>query len=249
MSNNNTIVKDLVENFSKIKKKGWVKNIRNGSTGVGMTLEHLLNITENNFEIPDYNGIEIKTKRNYSESYTTLFNCTPEGTHYKETERLKNKYGYPDSILKSYKVINNSIFANQLTKIGTKHYFKLNIDRENQKVILYVFNIFGELLENNVYWSFETLKDKLYRKVKMIAFVDALRKFVNYEEYFKYYKMTIYTIKDFDTFLDLIEAGIIRVTFKIGVFRSGERKGQIHDHGTGFDIKECDLLKLYKIHT
>lgn len=57
--------------------------------------------------------------------------------------------------------------------------------------------------------------------------------------------MTIYLLKDFDTFLHLLEQGIIRITFKINVTLSGPRKGKICDHRTGFDIQEKELLKLY----
>ena len=239
---------EIKRKFLDIKNKGWIKSVRNGSTGIGATFEYLLGMEENNLEIPDFNDIEIKTKRNYSKSYTTLFNCTPEGPHYHEIERLKDKFGYPDSVLKYCKVINNSIFCNNKTKIGANYYFNLIVDRESKKIFLNIIDIYGNLIENNVYWAFETLEEKLYRKLKNIAFVDAIRKTVNKEEYFKYYKLTFYKLKNFNTFINLIEEGIIRITFKIGVFRTGNKKGQIHDHGTGFDIKEKDLPKLYTIY-
>ena len=44
---------------------------------------------------PDYNGIEIKTRRAYSKSAITLFNAVPDGKAPFEVERLKNTYGYP----------------------------------------------------------------------------------------------------------------------------------------------------------
>lgn len=241
-------INKLKRKFINIKDKGWIKSIRSGNTGIGMTFEYLLGIEENNLEISDYNGIEIKTKRNYSNSYTTLFNYTPEGKHYHEIERLKNIYGYPDKDNKNYKILNNSIYSNIRTWIGTKYQFKLNVDKVNQKIYLCIFDSEGTLIEKNVYWDFDIIKEKLYRKVKTIAFISALRKFINKEEYFKYYKMTIYSFKDFDTFINLIEKGIIRITFKIGVFKTGKRTGQIHDHGTGFDIKEKDMHLLYDIY-
>ena len=42
-----------------------------------------------------------------------------------------------------------------------------------------------------------------------------------------------------------MEQGIIRITFKIGVYREGEKKGEIHDRGTSFEIQEKDLQKLF----
>lgn len=124
-----TEIKTLQQQFLKIKEHGWIKSVRNGSTGIGMTLEHLLCLEENGLEIPDYGVFEIKTKRNY----TTLFNCTPEGPHYREIERLKDKYVYPDNDMKQYKVLNVSVFAEDKVKVGTNYYFKLNIDREKKK--------------------------------------------------------------------------------------------------------------------
>ena len=91
---------NLKKKFAEIKNMNWVESVRKDSTGSGRTFEKLLGIGENNLEIPDYNGIEIKVKRSYSNSFTTLFNCTPEGPHYCEIERIKEKYGYPDKVLK-----------------------------------------------------------------------------------------------------------------------------------------------------
>jgi len=55
-----------------------------------------------------------------------------------------------------------------------------------------------------------------------------------------------YELKDFDTFILLIEKGIIRVVFKIGTFKKGIRKGNIHDHGTSFEINIENVEELYK---
>lgn len=170
---------EVKQKFLEIKNMGWIKSIRKGSTGIGMTFEAFLGENENNLEIPDYKGIEIKTKRFWSKSYTTLFNCSPEGPGYHETERLKEKYGYPDNILKNCKIINQSILANEKTKIGSNYYFWLKIDRNSKKVYLNVIDIYGHLIENDVYWSFETLEEKLYRKLKNLAFIDATRKIIN----------------------------------------------------------------------
>lgn len=41
------------KSFKKIKKKGWVKSLRRGPTGVGHTLEQLLGLDENNIALPD----------------------------------------------------------------------------------------------------------------------------------------------------------------------------------------------------
>lgn len=241
-------IKDLQHKFEIIKGLEWVKSIKNGDAGIGVTFENLLGIPNNDFEIPDYNGIEIKTKRSTSKSYITLFSATPDGPHFHEVERLKNKYGYPHSKQKEYKVLNNSVFANIKNKIGINYYFQLKVDRNKQKLFLVIFNKDKQVIEENVFWYFETLREKIYRKLKTTAFINADAKKSKGIEYFKYTEMSIYSLKDFDTFISLLEQGVIRLTFKINVFLSGPKKGKIHDHGTSFEIQEHDLLKLYNIY-
>lgn len=78
----------LFKNFSKIREKGWIESKRNGSTGVGYTLENLLNIEENSLPIADYNGIEIKAMRIFSKRTIHLFNAEPDGDYLFPHERI-----------------------------------------------------------------------------------------------------------------------------------------------------------------
>ena len=238
----------LKKEFSKIKNYGWIKSCRSGNDGIGRTFENLLGKEEENFEFPDFCGIEIKTKRAYSNSYTTLFCSTPEGNFFYEIKRLRDTYGYPDKALKNYKVLLNSIYCNEFCKVGLFHYFKLKVDYKNKKVVLCIYDYYKNLLEDAVYWDFDILKEKLERKLSYLAFVNAHRKFIDGKEYFKYYKINFYKLRSFDRFLLLLEKRKIRVTFKISVFKSGKNFGKIHDHGTSFDIKEDDLLLLFKLY-
>ncbi len=240
---------DLKEEFFKIKKMGWVKSVRKGSGGVGRTFEYLLGKEEENFEIPDYNGIEIKTKRLSSLYETSLFNARPDGKYFHEIERLRDEYGYLDSFSKKYKVLNFTVSSNRITYVRSGFAFKLRIDKYKQKIFLCVFDHFGNLIEDFVYWDFDTLEEKLYRKLRLLAFIKASRRFINGVEYFHYTEMKLYSLKSFDMFINLVEQGKIMIKIEIGVFRSGKRKGQIHDHGTTFAIKECDLLYLYNLHS
>ena len=240
-------IKKLNEEFVKIKKMGWVKSVNRGSNGVGFTFESLLGIQKNELEIPDYNGIELKARRYNSTSYIILFSCKPEGRYYHEVERIKEKYGYPHSIFKEYKVLNNSVYANKKNKIGQKYYFKLEVSRKNERIYLLIYDINKKLIEREVYWEFDALKEKLYRKLKWLAVVKAYSKRCCLEqtEYFKYDEIKIYYLKNFETFIRLLESGTIRVNFKLNIETSAEKLGRIHDHGTSFDILEKDLVLLY----
>ena len=59
--------------------------------------------------------------------------------------------------------------------------------------------------------------------------------------------MKIYKLKDFETFINLIESGIIRISIKLSIFKEGPKKGKIHDHGTSFGIQEKDIDKLFDL--
>lgn len=239
-------IKKLNQKFILIKNMSWIKSIRKGWGGIGITFEYLLGNNENDFEIPDYNGIEIKTRRAYSKSNITLFSCAPEGPHYHEIERLKDLYGYPDSVCRNFKVLNAIVSANKITKVGLFFYFQLKIDRAAKKIFLLVYNSKKILIEDIVYWDFDTIYTKVYRKLKYMALAKALVKRKNKEEYFKYYKLTIYKLKDFDNFLTALEKGKISISFKISVYRDGKYKGKIYDHGTSFNLSEENLLEIFE---
>jgi len=243
MDNN---IKYLINQFEMIKNLGWIKNINNGNSGVGRTLEKLLNIPENNLEIPDFKGIEIKTHRINSNSYISLFSAVPDGPHYHEIEIIKNKYGYPDKELKQYKVLNVTVNAKWLEWFGANYKAILKINNQLKRIYLCIIDVYGNIIEKGTYWDFDTIKNKLYRKMKYLAYFPVTTKRIKNNEYFKYNFITIYKIINFNKFIELIENGTIIVAFKIGVFKSGKRKGQIKDHGTTFKIKSNNLHYLYE---
>jgi hypothetical protein len=52
----------LLDKFDGIRNRGWIPTLRLGDTGIGYTFETLLGIRENNDQIADFKGIEIKCK-------------------------------------------------------------------------------------------------------------------------------------------------------------------------------------------
>lgn len=238
-------LEELNQQFLKIRAMGYVKSTRKGYTGIGKTFEDLLGKEEDTSDAPDYKGIEIKTKRGYSNSYTTLFNATPMGKSDYEIERIVKKYGVPDKVLHDKRVLNTSIQGNCCSFVNNSNLFRLEVDYQKRKVYLLVFSKNMNLLEKHSYWSFDLLQSKFEKKLQYLAFVKAWPKTVDGVDYYKYYDIHYYQMKSFHDFLTLIEDGTIRVTFKIGVHRIGERAGMIKDHGTSFQIQEADLLKLF----
>lgn len=216
---------------------GYVKSTREGVTGVGKTFEDLIGKAEDTEGIPDYHGIEIKTKLGYSKSYTTLFNSTPEDEL--ETQRLSKKYGYPDKILKDKKVLNISITKTP-TLVANKYYFNLKVDYEKRQLILVIKDRYGHLLEDRVYWR------KLNTKLQYVALINAWPTTRNNMTYYKYYKINFYKLKSFDKFIELIDKDVIRISLKIGVYRDGVKKGLPHDRGTSFELRTFDFYQLFE---
>ena len=89
-----TTLQDFISQFRKVKELGWITTHRSGPTGIGKTLEDLLGIDENNFDLPDFGETELKSFRIDTNSLLTLFTKSPlpAGVN---TE-IKNKFGYID---------------------------------------------------------------------------------------------------------------------------------------------------------
>lgn len=89
--------KELIDKLKTVHKKGWIKTLRAGDTGVGFTFETLLGIEANSSKEPDFKGIEIKTSRkNGNNNLQTLFSKTPEWGEYKNRGELVINRGYWD---------------------------------------------------------------------------------------------------------------------------------------------------------
>ncbi len=236
---------ELFKKFSKIRDMGWIKTMRNGSTGVGYTLENLLNIEENSLPIADYEGIEIKAMRILSKKTIHLFNAAPDGDFLFPHERILESVGYPSKKNPNYKVFLSAAYGNDYTNIGYSKKVKLHVNREAKKIDFIVTDKSYNNIEVNVSWSFSLIQNKLEQKIKKLALIKADHKFVDKEEFFHYKRIDFYVSKGFNTFLDLIEDGTIKVCFKLDVYPSGIKEGRIDNHGTDFSIKEENIEKLF----
>lgn len=242
MTNN---IIELNNRFNKVMEMGWIKQGEKNYVNAGCILEKLLGIRAECFEIPDFEEIEIKTKKLFSKSYIKLFTATPDGEGLFEIKRLRDNYGYPDSQKQNMKVLNISVNAISLLPMGLKYFFKLEVSNENKKIFLNIYDKDNRLIDKQTSWTFKMLEEKLLGKLQILALVDVLYNKSDNINYYKYTDINFYKLKDFNTFIKLIEQGKIDINFTIGVFRAGKRKGQTHDHGTGFRINQDSLSDLY----
>ena len=236
----------LKEQFSYISSKGYIRGTSNGYSSIGRTFENELGLGENEFGIPDYNGIEIKTRRAYSKSAITLFNATPDGDKLFEIERLKNTFGYPCKKDRNYNVLYLEAYGNKLNFGGIKYQYKIEVDKQNRKIYLCVFDKYDNLIEKEVSWSFDYLEERIMLKLKYLCLVNAWNKKIDNLEYFKYYKLSFYKFISFEKFIALIADGTIKLTIKVDIHTGKNNYGKTYDHGCGFSIREEDLTKLFK---
>lgn len=236
----------LNKEFNRIKKMGLVKSLREGSTGIGYTFESLIGKNEDQSYEPDFNGIEIKTKLGYSKSCITLFSLTPKSIENYNMKQLLEEYGYPDKEFKYYKNFKINVDCISYNTIGNqKKYFHLNIDYIDKKIFLFIYDMDATILNDELYWKFSELENRLTTKLNLLAVITGYPYKLYNSTYYKYFKMNIYKLKDFDCFLKLLENGSIFITFNLDMFKSGIRKGQFHDHGTAFKTKKEALDKLF----
>lgn len=246
------IIHDLDENTVKIKKafhsiqNKTFKAERKGNTAIGKTLEDALMITENNFDAPDLHDFEIKSHHNESSSFSTMF--TKSATFPRAVNTLlRKRYGNPDSAHPDIKVLHTSIFAHKWTPNKLKEYeFRLRLNNQEQNLELLTRDFFTKEYEVSAIWSYESLRKTMLKKMKNLAYINAL-KIVdeNNDEYFQYLSMELYYDLNFNNFLLLLESGQICFDLRMGAYKTGKRKGKSHDHGSGFRIKGKNINKLY----
>lgn len=227
---------------NKVITGKWIESVNKGNGSCGLTLEKILNIQKNNFEVPDYCGIELKTKYSKKESKITLFHATPDSYLF-EIKRLVNTYGYinPNENFKRFAIKLNT---KRIKRMG-EYIFTIKVNKIKKSIILKIYNTNFDLIDENISWSFDLLKSKLERKLSYLAFFHADRYYELQKVYFKYKDVCFFKLKSFDDFIDLINKGYIDITFSISCYVGNYRTGMIYDHGTSFSINEVDLNKLF----
>ena len=240
-------IEKLKRNFEDIQEMGYIKSVANNNTtsGVGLTIEHLLGKKADNLPMPDYYGIELKAKTNNSKKLVELFRLNPKGNSNYEMKRLYDLYGQTDS--KNIKRFSGIVKTNDMRSMGGNYLFYLNVNFQERKLNLFINDTNYKIIDTSTYWDFESIEKSLYRKLNYLAYFKADCKNIDGDFYFKYTEMTIYKLRSFDVFIELLRRGRILVNFTVDIYHSGKKEGQMHDHGTFFSISEDDLDKLFDI--
>ncbi len=241
-----TDIDNLYKKFIDIRKMGFVPSLRDGPTGIGYTFETLLGKKEDKLINPDFGSIEIKTMSIISRRKLHLFNATPDGDYAQPINRILNSLGYPDKQNPAFKSFHMDVNAKKYTWIGFYKKMRLYVNKYDKKVELFAYRENGNMIDLQTSWSFSLLEERLKTKLAYLAVVEAKKKYINGIQHYHYTKISFYKLRDFKRFIKLIKNGKIMVTFKISTIKTGERIGEIHDHGTDFSIYYKNINRLYK---
>ena len=146
------------------------------------------------------------------------------------------------------KTLIRKIRCNELSKLKNNNYLSLEID--NNKLFLLVFDKHKQLIEKEAYVNLETIKEHLNTKLKQLAIIKASKKKIDNIEYYRYYLITIYTLKNFETFKKLLSNGVIEITLNSRINKTGNNAGRYYNKNLVFQIKKDNLEKLFtKVHS
>ena len=221
----------LIDKLKQIKEKGFIATHRTNDTGIGKTLEDLLNIKENNLRLPDVGEIELKAKRIESQSMLTLATKSPEPKGINRVLFEKYKYIDKEGCYNLHSTIYGSKYNPQGFKISLKAN-KLFLENKQNIECYYPISIFQDVLvskSNKILLVFAETKGERKTIDEQFHFIEA-------------YLLSNLNIKKFQK---AVQQDKLKVDIRIGSYRSGDNKGKYHDHGTGFRINKRDFLLLF----
>lgn len=222
----------LLAKIKEVNKKGWIKTLRKGDTGVGYTLETELGIRANSNQKPDFHGIEIKAFRKRSiGKLVTLFSQVPnwKKSNTNRSEVL-SEYGYLDANERFN--LYCSVFGNEKNTLN----WKLDVDRINKKI---------NVLNNDkiiIFWDFEKIEERILKKHDQTFFIYSDTKLENGNEYFFYNKILITQKASLENFLKLIENGKVCMDFVM----HRKKNGTTRDHGFLWRIRSNSIPDLFE---
>ncbi|WP_281017539.1 MULTISPECIES: MvaI/BcnI family restriction endonuclease [unclassified Minwuia] len=231
-------VDELLGMMREIAGRGFVRTMRPGSTGVGMTLETLLGIEANASKRPDFKGIEIKAKRQKKgrPSRVTLFSQVPSWqlSPIGSAWNLLSRYGYVrDGKLR----LNHEMNAIAPNSIG----FILDLDADRDWLRQNHVDEETSRLTHVVTWEVQNLRDRLQDKHPQTFWVSAKTRGKGVDEEFHYLQVEHTRqprIRNFDA---LIEGGVISVDYLMS--QKGPKR--VRDHGYLFKMHASDFNALF----
>jgi hypothetical protein len=222
---------EMISGLKELKEKGFVKTHRAGDTGIGKTLEDLLEIEENNIQGPDGEDTELKAARKNSPSMLTLFTKSPlpRGIN----SKLRAEYGYPDENHPDKLALRTTIDSVGFNTIKGKKGFMIVSDGDKIEIVPgRAPTKFPDM--PNPYWNKEDFENSIKKKYKKsLLYVKADNRGTGPNEEFHFNAAYLLQGFDFSKFAKSLKDGILKVDIRLGLYSDG----RFHDHGTGVRIK------------
>lgn len=238
-------LKKLIEEFKIISKKGFIESINNSFGSVGLTFEKQLNKNADSMFFPDYYGTELKCTSISSHYPLFLFTIAFDGPTFPEINRIVENFGYPDKDYPDKKVLFEKANNKQKITSNSNYRFNLEPNLEEDKLYLAVYDKNSELIEKTSFVYLSSIKDHLLLKLNQMALVYSATRTINNRKYYKYFKMEIYKLKNFEIFLKLLEAGDIEVDIISRISKSGNDAGRYRNKNLVFKINKAKIWKLF----
>jgi hypothetical protein len=233
----------LVAKFQEINEKGYIKGVNNLTNAGGLTFENLIGKKADSKYLPDYHNIEIKTTLRFSRYSIGLFSLRFDEPDKYESNYLLEKYGIKNNDFDKKELI-VKLVPKEKIKIND-YYFELGINYSSQKLLINIFDSNFNYIETRGFINFNSLKNRIDTKIKNLALIFASKKIINNDLYFRYYKIVCYKIKDFNTFLNLIETHDITLTLMLRFAKSGIDITKNKNKNIMFHIKKQSIDKLF----
>ena len=239
-------MKIFCQQFYYIQALNWVKSSGNGSAAAGKTFEDLVGKAQDRMFLPDYLGIEIKTKSVSAKRKLCLFNMAPDSEP-NIIRTLWSKCGWrskKNDLREFFATVDTLNFSNE----HRKYAFKLKVDYDNKCIRLCIRKNWDDVdeIDDRFFWTFQQLESRIHVKLSYFALIHYESKMSYGESYFKFTSLDMYRYRYFEKFLELIEAGKITIDFKILTHGDGDDFGKPNDKGTSFIISEDDLDVLFE---
>lgn len=215
----------------------WYKVFeRNGTLEALITVADVVDKIDHNYTVLD----KLTNKKTRKE----LFVVNPSGPTNVDSSRLRQKYGKKvlDGKARSLRV---PLYVNKDTLYDKKYKFRLVINYEEERIYIKICGTRGKFYEQKVYWTFDSIREMVEKKIKKFAVVEHESKYVGLDEYFRIKKVMLYEKVNFDKFIEEFERGNIRIYLKVSVYMSGIYIGKTHDHGATFEIFDNTMQNIY----
>lgn len=217
---------EFVDALQEIKSRGFIETHRAGNTGIGKTLEDLLDIEENNIPGPDAAGIELKSTRRHSNNPTTLFTKEPPRDQRELwNQDLVRELGYVDS--KDRQALKVTIGTGESNNRG----FYLDYDDNSVSVVHDDYGVCAT-------YPLSLLRDVFERKLPELILVIADVEKRDGREHFHYNEAYHLDGFDGDDFLGLMRDGVITLDLRMHI----KDNGNIRNRGTAWRIMDESRL-------